>query len=126
MFYTKGVPKKSRKNHRKIPLPESLSQSSFRLASIQVFSLQFCKNLKNTFSGEHLRGIRLSDVAKLKEKTNRAHTIYKWIENKAKHQLETILIIHNIQRRKNVNVICKDVVSWVARKQEFDQRNCIL
>ena len=54
MFYTKGVLEKSRKNHRKVPVPESLSQSGFRLASIQVFSLQFCKNFENTFSGEHL------------------------------------------------------------------------
>ena len=36
------------------------------------------------------------------------------------------LIIYNIQGGKNVNVICKDLVFRVARKQEFDQRNWIL
>ena len=43
------------------------------------------------------------------------------MKSKAKHQLETILIIHDIQERKNVS-ICKNLVSWVARKREFDQR----
>ena len=75
MFYEKGVLKKSRKNYRKVPVPESLSQSCFRLASIQVFSLQFCKNFKNTLFGEHLRGLRLSDVTKLKEKKNNTHNL---------------------------------------------------
>ena len=31
-----------------------------------------------------------------------------------------------IQGRKNVNVVCIDLVSWVGRKQEFDQSNYIL
>ena len=30
-----------------------------------------------------------------------------------------------MQGRKNVNMTFKDLVSWVARKQEFNQRNCI-
>ena len=47
------------------------------------------------------------------------------MKSKAKHQLETKLIFHDIQT-KNVNVICKGLVSWVARKQEFDQSNSIL
>ena len=33
------------------------------------------------------------------------------LENKAKTQLETTLIIPNIKERKNVNVIGKDLVS---------------
>ena len=32
---------------------------------------------------------------------------------------------HNIQGRKNINVICKDLVSLVTRKQKFDEGNCI-
>ena len=33
--------------------------------------------------------------------------------------------IHDIQRRENPHVIYRDLVSWVARNQEFDLRNCI-
>ena len=40
-------------------------------------------------------------------------------ENKAKHQLETTLLIRNIKERKNVNVIGKDQVSSVTRKQSL-------
>ena len=54
-------------------------------------------------------------------------------ESKTKeNKLETILIIHNtliihnIQEIKNAKVRCKDLISWVARKQKFDERNCIL
>ena len=45
------------------------------------------------------------------------------MKSKANHQLKTILVIHDIQGRKNINVICKDLVSWMTRKQEFEQRN---
>ena len=48
------------------------------------------------------------------------------MKSKANHQLKTILVIHDIQGRKNVNVISKDLVSRMARKQEFEQRNNIL
>ena len=34
--------------------------------------------------------------------------------------------IHDIQGRTYMNVMCKGLVSWVARIQECDQRNCIL
>ena len=40
-------------------------------------------------------------------------------ENKAKHQLETTLLIRHIKERKNVNVIGKDQVSSVTRKQSL-------
>ena len=33
--------------------------------------------------------------------------------------------IHDIQRGKNPQVICRDLVSWVARNQELDLRNYV-
>ena len=48
------------------------------------------------------------------------------MKSKANQQLKTILVIHDIQGRKNVNVISKDLVSRIARKQEFEQRNNVL
>ena len=33
--------------------------------------------------------------------------------------------IHDTQRIKNTHVICRDLVSWVARNQEFDLINYI-
>ena len=77
------------------------------------YSCQFCKNFKNTFFIEHFQGLLLSNNAKLEEK-NKTYTYQKWIKGKAKQQLETILIIRDIQGRKNVNVIYKDLVSWAA------------
>ena len=40
-------------------------------------------------------------------------------ENKVKQQLKFTLNIPNIKGRKNVNVISKDLVFWVARKQSL-------
>ena len=48
------------------------------------------------------------------------------MKNKVKHYLETILIICDIQGSKNINVICKVLLSWVVRKQEFDRRQSVL
>ena len=36
-----------------------------------------------------------------------------------KQNTNSKLIIHNIHRRKYIKVKCKDLVSWVGRKQEF-------
>ena len=33
--------------------------------------------------------------------------------------------IHDIQKRKNPHVVYRDLVSWVARNQEFDLRNYV-
>ena len=33
--------------------------------------------------------------------------------------------IHDIQKRKNPQVIYRDLVSWVARNQELDPRNYV-
>ena len=81
MFYKKGVLRKSRKNHRKIPVPESLSQSSFRPDPTQVFSLQFCKNFKNTFFGEHVRGNVFQMSSNLKRRRTK--------DTKFKNELKT-------------------------------------
>ena len=48
------------------------------------------------------------------------------MKSKANQQLKTILVIHDIQGRKNVNVISKDLVSRMAKKQDFEQRNNVL
>ena len=51
-----------------------------------------------------------------------------WVTFKAKQNSNSKLFKEEkiIQERKNVSMICKDLVSWVARKQEFDQSNYIL
>ena len=65
----------------------------------------------NTFLIEDLQWLLFSNVTKLEGKKKRTHTIQKWIKSKAKHQLETTLIIRNIKGRKNINVTGKDLLS---------------
>ena len=36
-----------------------------------------------------------------------------------------IMSIHDIQRRKNMHVIYRGLVSWVSRNQELDLRNYV-
>ena len=48
------------------------------------------------------------------------------MQTKAKHQLETVLIIHDVQGKKFVNVIYRNLVSWVATAQEFDQSKIVV
>ena len=90
------------------------SDKGIFLSVLQIFN--------SSFFTEDLQLLLLLNVPKLKEKKERANTIQKWIKNKAKHQLKTTLIISNINGRKNVNVIGKDLVSWVARKQSLTKK----
>ena len=64
---------------QKIGYSSNNDRAGIRKYSGQVSGLlrhyQFCKTFKNTFLSEHLRGLLLSDGAKLKEKKSRTYTI---------------------------------------------------
>ena len=60
VFCKKGILKKFRKIHRKIPVPEFLFRPQVCIfikkeTLAQVFSYEFCKIFKNTFFTEHFR-----------------------------------------------------------------------
>ena len=69
------------------------------------FPVNFAKLLKATFS-EHPRRLLLSDVAREEEQNT---TQFK-NESKTKQNTNSKLIIHNIHSRKNMKMICKDLV----------------
>ena len=94
------------KSHRKIPVPDSLSQCKVSgLLRYGYFPVNFAKLLRTTFS-EHPRRLLLSDVAREEEQNT---TQFK-NESKTKQNTNSKLNIHNIHGRKNMKVICKDLV----------------